>query len=164
MKNIRTHITPALLAAALLLPTAAMADTANDNLTVTLNITASCTLKAATLAFVDQTQGFTAAVDDNTSVVVNCTATAPYTLGFNNGGHYSDGTRRMQSTTGSTNYVKYELYTSASYNTVLDNGTNTLDGIGNGLNQNLTVYGRVPGQSSAPLGSYVDTVTMTLTY
>jgi spore coat protein U-like protein len=37
-------------------------------------------------------------------------------------------------------------------------------GTGSRLAQNLTVYGRVPAQTTPPDGSYSDTVVLTVTY
>ena len=44
-------------------------------------------------------------------------------------------------------------------------GTDTVPGVGTGEAnpQTVTVYGRVPAQS-APAGTYIDVVTVTLTY
>jgi spore coat protein U-like protein len=43
-------------------------------------------------------------------------------------------------------------------------GVNTATGTGSGLAQTLTVYGRVPAQSTPAPGTYADTVVMTISY
>ncbi|RUY19730.1 spore coat U domain-containing protein, partial [Mesorhizobium sp. M7A.F.Ca.US.001.04.2.1] len=43
-------------------------------------------------------------------------------------------------------------------------GTDTVAGTGNGNVQNLTVYGRVPPQTTPAAGVYTDTVAITVTY
>ncbi|HHI81785.1 MAG TPA: spore coat U domain-containing protein, partial [Rhizobiales bacterium] len=40
----------------------------------------------------------------------------------------------------------------------------TVAGIGNGASQTLTIYGRVPAQTTPAPGTYTDTVTITVTY
>ena len=59
--------------------------------------------------------------------------------------------------------VNYALYRDASRtlnwgNTV---GTDTVSGSGNGTAQTLTVYGRVPAQTTPAAGVYNDSVTVT---
>ena len=43
-------------------------------------------------------------------------------------------------------------------------GVITAAGTGSGLAQSLTVYGRVPAQTTPSPGAYTDTVVVTLTY
>ncbi len=43
-------------------------------------------------------------------------------------------------------------------------GTDTVAGTGTGSNQSLTVYGRVPVQSTPVGATYTDTVIVTVTY
>jgi spore coat protein U-like protein len=66
------------------------------------------------------------------------------------------------------NLLSYSLYTDAARTNVWGDGTGSTATIGNtgtGAVQNVTVYGRIPGsQSSAPPGSYADTISVTVTY
>jgi spore coat protein U-like protein len=43
-------------------------------------------------------------------------------------------------------------------------GTNTAAGTGSGLAQTVTVYGRVPAQTTPSPGTYSDTVVVTISY
>ena len=43
-------------------------------------------------------------------------------------------------------------------------GTDTVTGTGNGTAQAITVYGRVPPQTTPPAATYNDTVNVTVTY
>jgi spore coat protein U-like protein len=62
--------------------------------------------------------------------------------------------------------VGYALYSNAGRTTNWGNtvGTDTVSGTGNGTGQALTVYGRVPPQSTPAPGAYSDTITVTVTY
>jgi spore coat protein U-like protein len=66
------------------------------------------------------------------------------------------------------NFVAYQLYRDAGRALVWGSttGTNTLAGTGSGLNQAYPVYGRVanPSANNASSGSYLDTITATITY
>ncbi len=63
-------------------------------------------------------------------------------------------------------FVTYELYRNNGrtqrWGAALNN--DTVAGNGNGANQALTVYGRVPGQTTPSAGTYNDTITVTVTY
>ena len=71
-------------------------------------------------------------------------------------------------------YINYGLYidsghtqawSSASSSTACTNGANTcVLNTGTGSNQNITIYGQVPPQTSPTVGTYNDTVVVTLTY
>lgn len=150
----------------------AHAATATTTFTVSVTITASCTISATNLAF--GTQGaLTANVDQTSTITVNCTDTTPYSVGLDNGLNFS-GTRRMKDTGAGTTFVSYGLYTDAgrtnAWTTTTSaasctGGANTCAlGTGNGANQNITVYGRIPSQTTPAPATFNDTVTATVTY
>jgi len=155
--NIQHYARPALLAGALmLLPMAAMAQQQiNANLNVSINILATCTLNATPLAFADQNALAISEVDATASVTVNCTATAPYTLGFGPGNNNTGG-RRMAD--GSNNFINYEIYRDSARSEVLTalGGAFTIGGQGDGNDQALSVYGRVPTQTATASGAYTE--------
>jgi len=62
--------------------------------------------------------------------------------------------------------VQYKLYTASGHamnrgNTV---GADTVSKIGNGASQSRTICGHVPPQTTPTLGSYLDAMTVTVTY
>ena len=75
---------------------------------------------------------------------------------------------------GPSNYLNYNLYTDSGYShlwttttstTSCTGGTNTcVLGTGTGLNQNVTIYGQVPAQTAPAVGTYSDTVVVTVTF
>jgi spore coat protein U-like protein len=65
------------------------------------------------------------------------------------------------------NTLNYSLFSNAGRTTNWGNniGTDTVAGTGTGALQTLTVYGRIPAsQTTAPVGSYSDTITVTVTF
>lgn len=116
------------------------------------------------------TQGVLSANVDNTSTItLTCTNGAAYNVGLDAGANPSTAglvsTRRM--TDGSSHYVAYQMYTAsgrtgAQWGYTI--GTDTQTGTGTGAAQTMTVYGRVPPQTTPPAGNYADTVTVTVTY
>jgi spore coat protein U-like protein len=130
--------------------------------TVTANVSSQCSVSATTLDF--GTVGLLAANTDGASTVsVQCANGVAYQVGLNNGQHASGNTRRMQ---GPGGLVSYELYRNTTRTQRWGNTLNsdTVIGSGNGGTQNLTVYGRVPAQTTPSAGTYNDTITVTVTY
>jgi spore coat protein U-like protein len=151
---------------------AAHATTQTTTFTVSVTITASCTISASNLAF--GSQGVLAAnVDQTSTITVQCTNTTPYTVGLDNGLNFS-ATRRMKDTGAGTTFVGYGLYTdvaranawtTTTSTTTCTGGTNTCAiGTGSGSNQTITVYGRIPPQTTPAPATFNDTVTATITY
>ena len=63
--------------------------------------------------------------------------------------------------------LSYSLYSDSGRTTNWGNVTGSWmsgTGTGTGTAQNLTVYGRIPASQSALIGSYADTVTVTITF
>jgi spore coat protein U-like protein len=152
-----------LIAAALVVAGAAgtaSAATDTKNFNVTMTITGACDIHTGTATNVDF--GSTAAGgSDKTAtgnLIVNCSNGASYAITLNNGNNYSAG-RRMKS---GANYIPYDLYSDAGFTTAWA----SVSGTGNGLDQNIPVYGKVLAASyaSSVPGNYTDTVTATVTY
>lgn len=164
-----TLIASALIAAGV----SASAQAATDTTTfqVRIVITESCdiqTVAATDVDFLSRARASATDVDAQGALVVNCSTGTPYTIGLSAGANATSPTasadnRRMISGTGE--YVPYGLYRNAGRTLFWGDviGTNTLAGTGNANNQSIPVYGRVPS-TNAPAGTYVDTVTATITY
>jgi spore coat protein U-like protein len=61
--------------------------------------------------------------------------------------------------------VGYQLYRDSGRTQVWgDTAGLTYGGTGDGATQSIPVYGRVPAQAPQPSGTYVDTVTATVTF
>ena len=141
------------------------ATTATGTFTSTITIQASCqVISTNSLNF--GTQGILVANTDVTSTFnVQCTNTTPYNVGLNAGtGTGATTTTRLM--TNGANTVAYQMFSNAGRTTNWGNtvGTDTVAGTGNGTQQTLTVYGRVPPQTTPAPATYNDTVTITITY
>jgi spore coat protein U-like protein len=146
------------VAASALASNGAFAATATTPMNVSATITGSCTVSATALAFGSIV--LTDANRDTTAdLTVNCTSTVPYEITING----TTGGRAMSFGISSLNY---EVYTDAARTTGWANtsGPGTVTGTGSGANQTVTVYGRVPVQSTPPAGAYTDTRTVTVSY
>jgi len=128
-------------------------------LTATANINASCTVSGNTMAFgtYSGTQ-----IDQTGIITANCTPGTSYTIAMTTaqtGGNY------VMNTSPVVNPLNYKLYKEVGHTTEIVAGTQIeTNGHGNGNNQNVTVYGRLPGAQVANIGAYSGTTTFTLTY
>lgn len=93
------------------------------------------------------------------AVRVNCQQNVPYRVLINGGQSGVVVNRRMLGPGAAQ--ISYNLYTAADYATVWDNSTG-VTGIGNGQDQWLPVYGRIPAQAVPQAGNYSDVLTVTV--
>ena len=143
----------------------AVAATATQNINVSMTIQGECKINAATnMSF--GTRGTIDANFEATSTMdVQCTNTTPYTVGLNAGlGTGATTTTRKMTLSGAT--VDYQLFRDSGRSQNWGNtpGTDTHAGTGSGSVQQLTIYGRVPQQTTPAPGVYQDTVQITVTY
>lgn len=138
---------------------AALTQTATDSFQVSITIADDCTIAAQDLNLGSHAS-LAALVDVDSIITVNCSIGTAYTVSLDQG---VNGTRLMSD---GSDTVDYELYTTALR--VLAWGTNvgvdTVGGVGDGTDQDLTVYGRVPVQATPAPATYTDTVTATVAF
>ena len=163
--NIQTTSALALAAFGLVLGSA-QAQTVTNTMPVRITIQDACnvsTVAPTTLDF--GTQGpLVANVDQTSTITVTCTTGALYDVGLDDGGGNAGiNARRMIN---GAEDVAYQLYSDSGRTAVWGEavGTDTVSGTGNGLAQTLTVYGRVPAQTTPPANVYNDSVTVTVSY
>lgn len=157
----------AVFAAAICLPAPALAATVGGTLNTSATVTANCTVSTSALAFGNVDSTSASDVDAAGGLSITCTNGSAWTasagVGSGSGASYAD--RRM---TSGANLLNYNIYTSAARTVVWGDGTGstaTIGGTGSGSAQAVTVYGRVAGgQNTVPIGSYADTVAVTITY
>ena len=146
----------------------ASAATATANLGVSATVTNNCTISTAALAFGSYDPVVAHAstnLDGTGTVTVACTKGVAPTVGLGLGSNASGGTRRM--TDGSSNYLTYEMYSDAGRTTVWGDSGGALYAPGAAPSKtarNFTVYGRIPARQNAFVGSYSDTITVTITF
>jgi len=138
---------------------AAFTQTATDTFQVSITIADDCTISAQDLNFGSHVT-LAALIDVDSIITVNCSIGTVYTVSLNQG---VNGTRLMSD---GTNTVDYELYTTAlrvlAWGTTA--GVDTVGGVGDGTDQDLTVYGRVPVQATPAPATFTDTVTATVAF
>jgi spore coat protein U-like protein len=98
----------------------------------------------------------TSPIDAATDLDVTCTPGTGYAITMGPGLH-NDGQRRMNS---GSDYVVYELYKDFDRGQVWG----SISGVGDGTTDQIPVYGRVPAPQSPAVGSYSDTVVVTISY
>ena len=107
----------------------------------------------------------TTAATAQSTLSITCPSGTPWQVGMNNGLAFAGGTRRM-ARSGNTAFINYGLFQNSTHTTPWGStiGTNTRGGTGTGSSQAMTIYGRVPVQTTPLSGAYEDTVQVTLTY
>jgi len=140
--------------------------TASGSMTVRITIQAECKVLTATDMDFGTEGVIDADIDQTSTISVQCTNTTPYNVGLSAGGG-AGATIAIRKMTGPASAtIDYSLYRDAGraqlWGTTI--GTDTVSGTGNGALQPLTVYGRVPPQTTPGAGVYTDTVAITVTY
>jgi spore coat protein U-like protein len=143
-------------------------DTGSNNMTSSFSVLAtvpsSCLISATNVNF--GTVGLvTSNVDATSTVSAQCNTSVPYTVSLSGGNAAAtDPAQRKMAKAGET--VTYGLYKDAArlqpWGSTI--GGNTVAGTGTGAAQNITVYGRVPAQTTGSPGNYSDTIVATVTY
>ncbi len=154
-----SHLTALALFTCLTGTPTAFAATTTDTFAVTASVATVCSVTATDLAFGAYAN---VAIAATSTISVTCTSGGAYTVGLNDGLHFST-TRRMQNA--GTDYLSYELYKEVGHtNRWGSAGGELVSGTGTGAAQDLTVYGDLPGSQGLIAGSYSDTITVTVTY
>ncbi len=145
------------------------AATTTSSLSVTATAAAACTLSATPAAF--GTLSASAATNATGTITVNCTNGDALTIALDAGANAS-GTQRRLANAG--NFLNYNLYQpTAAGNAQAAGPVAWGDGAGLGTTfattstgsaQVFNVYGQVPTGQTLYVGSYTDTVTVTLSY
>ncbi|NTF09648.1 spore coat protein U domain-containing protein [Agrobacterium rubi] len=129
---------------------------------VAATVEPTCIVSAQTLNFGIHNNLLTA-VNATGTISLTCTSNLPYTVSLNGGLSNSPAaSRKMVRPNGS---ITYGLYTDAARTIPWGSAAGqTISGTGNGSARSLTVYGRVPAQTTPMTGLYSDTVVVTVNY
>jgi len=167
------NLKKSLLAAALVAFTgyAAVATAATTTKQFQVKIAIQNTCDVSTLTAGDMDFGTHSYLDSNitstSTIKVQCTNGNTFHIGLDAGANAATpsdvSTRRMKS---GTAFVPYQLYTDNARTTAW--GNTSTDGwvaaTGTGTLQSFTVYGEATPGATAPAGTYLDTVTATVTF
>lgn len=147
-------------------PVPVFAQTAQTTMNVSATVVEACIITATNLAFGNYDPTALGTTDATSSINVICTPGTSFTVGLN-AGTTSGATVTSRQMASGSDRLGYGLYqdTARSVNWGNTPGTDTPAAATAGLTPSvLTVYGRVPAQQSAAVGSYSDTVTITVSY
>ncbi len=99
---------------------------------------------------------------DGTGIIdVSCSPSIVYTISLSPGGETY--VQRQMASGGAV--LDYNLYTNASRTVVWGDGTGATATVsGSGTSASHTIYGRIPAGQNKPVGSYSNTITLTLTF
>jgi spore coat protein U-like protein len=165
----RANVLAPVVAGALLIAAAnAGAATKTTTFNVNAQVAANCLVAADNIDF--GSYDGTAALTANGAVRVRCSSGTSFTIGLSAGG----GSFTQRLLTDGTNDLEYNLYTASSFASVWGDGTGatvTVGDVGEGMSDTKelthTVYGQLVNSAAnqdAPVGSYSDTITVTVTY
>ena len=128
----------------------------------------NCSVSSTNLSFGSFSPLTDSTVDSTATITVTCNKAIPYTIALSPGG---SGTYSPRSMTNGGNHLAYNLYFDAGYSQVWGNGTGGSFTVSGTIplrfdSTDHTVYGRIPlsTQRSAEVGSYSDSITVTVTF
>ena len=171
--KLKLAIVSAMLVGSAGFSTAIFAGTATDNMAVTTDVGISCTITVADLTFTSYDPTYGVDNDSTGSVTSTCTTGGAVVLTLGQGSSAGSGStdaipvRRMTGTSGAAagTYLAYGLYKESGRTTVFGNTAGTGGSFtATGGADVTTVYGRIPKEQAAAVGSFVDSVSVTLTY
>ena len=166
MKNNR-HLAWAFVLASLITleARAAAPTTTTTTFNVSSNIASVCSVAATALAFGTYNPFSATALTATSTITGTCTTGTAYLIGMDQGANGTSTTNRQM--INGTSKLNYSLYSDSARSVNWGNtvGTDTFAAVGNGVGQAQTVYGKIPvAQTSAPIGNYTDTITVTVSY
>ncbi len=142
------------------------AGTASGSMAASCTVSATGTVSVTALTFAGSVGGSTN-VDATSTITTQVTNGSAYTLTVDDGSNFAGGTSSQRDLKdGGTNYIDYEVYTdSARTSRFGTSGTEDVNLTGTGADQTTTAYGRIPSIAmSTPVGTYTDTLTVTITF
>jgi len=136
--------------------------TSTSTFQVTATVASSCSVSATTLAFGNYVL---AQLDGSSTITATCTNGTTYTIGLDAGTFAGATTSTRRMTGPSASGLSYSLFSDSGRTTNWGNATGSwVSGTGNGAAQVLSVFGRIPASQTASIGSYADTITVTVTF
>jgi spore coat protein U-like protein len=151
----------------LIAPTCASLATSNGtfSFTNTATVINNCTITTTNMGFT-ASGVLKSALSASSSITTRCTNGDSWRIALNGGSSGNVAARQMQRV-GGGGAVNYQLYSDSSFTTAWGDGTggtSMVTGTGTGNQQVISVFGRVPAQTTPQPGSYSDTITATITF
>jgi spore coat protein U-like protein len=133
--------------------------------TVSADVTTSCMISVSNMDFGLINTAIITPIDQTSIIEVSCTNASPYTISIDSGLNPMGAGPMARRMVNGTNLLAYGLYHNLSRTS--DWGimpATVAAGTGTGRPQALTVYGRIFGNQSTSIGSYSDSVIVTVSY
>jgi len=146
-------------------PCSALAATSTFGFNASATVVNNCNLSATNIAF-NAVGLLDTALTANGAITAQCTNGNAYKITLNGGANGTLNARKMMRSGGGAT-LGYELYTDTQFTTPWGDGTlgtSPVTNTGTGDAQVISVYGRVPAQSTPAPGTYMDTVTATISF
>lgn len=144
-------------------PANCLGSSASFGFTVSATAINNCTITTTPMAFANATI-LTGAVRSTSTLTVRCVNNNAYQIALNGGAINNNVAARQMKNTLTSSRIGYRL--SATLDGPLwgdgNAGTAMVAGVGTGSSVPLTIYGRVPAQTTPEPGDYKDTVTATI--
>lgn len=152
--------------ACLTVSTPLLAQTATSDFKARITIVKECQIASSQDLDFGTNGVLTEELTATSTISLVCSSGTPYTVGLG-AGLSADATVTNRHMIGPDNaLISYGLFRDAGFNSNWGNtpGTDTYGGTGTGTTEVLTVYGRVPPQTTPVAGDYSDTVAVTVSY
>lgn len=127
---------------------------------------ATCTLSADSLNFGAYDVFATNPTDSTATLTLSCDTATAYSLTLSAGGSGEADARRMANLGEPGHSLGYGLYKDATYTNFWNDSDQIVTGNhpGDGSVVQRTVYGRIPARQNARIGTYSDTIVVTVVY
>jgi spore coat protein U-like protein len=122
---------------------------------------AQCSLSAQGVEFGSYDVFSNTSLDSTGNIAVTCDVDTAYSIALSPGG----GSYASRSMLNGSHVLNYNLYADAARATIWGDGTSGTSTVsGSGTTANHTVYGRVSARQNAYVGSYSDSITVTVNF
>ena len=157
---LRTVLSVAVVALALLSGASARAGTANATIAVSVTVVSTCSVSGSAVSFGAVAAG--SGAQQQSALTVKCNPGTAYVVALNEG-QSGDASKRIMSG-GDGGELSYDLYRDAARSQRWADGAMAVSGIGTGDVQSLPLYAAIQPSAASTAGNYSDSVTATLTY
>lgn len=132
----------------------------DTSMLVSVNVVGGCIIRATPLVFGLYNPNSSIPTNSTARLKVLCTLNTPYYVTLDQGANYGATTRLRRMSGPEHSSIKYLLTQNPTHTVNWGNvvGVDAHFGVGNGLKQNLVVYGQIPAKQNVGIGSYRDIV------
>lgn len=125
---------------------------------------AGCTVTSNTLTFGNYNVFANSPLNSTGTIDVRCSpGNTNYTISLDNGLYGTISNRKMRNSS-SNDTLSYNLYISATYTTLWGDGVGGGATVSGSKAEKFTVYGRIPPLQDVGIGSYSDSITVTVNF